>query len=91
MHILSAISALSFFALVLTAIAIARHVRSRRASTQPQRGFAHHLFAAAEDLASRSPRSLSQQSVKGVMTKNSSQAPRLQANAGNQSTTSKHF
>lgn len=85
MHILSAISALSFFALVLTAIGIARRVRSSRASTHPQLDFAHHLFAAAKDQDSRRPLTLAQQSVKEVMANENSQAPHLQANVRTQS------
>jgi hypothetical protein len=102
MHILFAISALGFFALVLAASAIVRHVRSTRRPTHPQNDFAQHLFAAVEDQDSRRPRALEEQSVQDVIAKNSwNRTPeaitelmhnlRLQANAPNQSTSSKRF
>jgi hypothetical protein len=69
MHILSAISALCFFALVLAAIAIARHVRNRRTSTHPQHDFAQHLFAAIEDRNSRVPHPVPQQTVRDILAK----------------------
>jgi hypothetical protein len=91
MHILSAISTLCFVALAITAIAIVRRVRLSRRSTHPQHDFAQHLFAAAEDQDSRDPRTLPQQSVKGVMAKKNYRTPPLQANARSQSTSSKRF
>jgi hypothetical protein len=93
MYILFAISILCFFALVLAAIAIARHVRSRKTSTNPQNDFARHLFAAAEDQNSRTPRTLPGQNVKDVIAKqswNHALEP-IQANAANQSISSKRF
>jgi hypothetical protein len=69
MHILFDISALCFFALVLTAAAIARHVSTPRASTPRQHDFAQHLFAAAEEQNSRAPRSLSYQTVNDIRAK----------------------
>jgi hypothetical protein len=69
MHILFAISALCFFALVLTAVAIARHVQTRRASTHSQQDFAQHLFAAAEDQNSRIPHNLPNQTVRDIRAK----------------------
>jgi hypothetical protein len=75
MYILFAISALCFLALLLAAIAIARHVHfSRGASAEPphsQRDFAGHLFAAASDQNSRIPRTAPQQTVKDVLAKKS--------------------
>jgi hypothetical protein len=55
MYILFAISILCLFALMLAAVAIARHVRTGRVSAGPQPDFAHHLFAAAADQDSRTP------------------------------------
>jgi uncharacterized membrane protein YccC len=75
MYILFAISAFCFFALLLAAVAIARHVRSSREASgkQPhsQRDFAEHLFAAASDQNSRIPRPQPQQTVKQVLAKKS--------------------
>jgi hypothetical protein len=71
MYILFAISILCFFALVLAAVAIARHVRTRGATSGPQPDFAQHLFAAVEDQDSRTPRTLPQQNVKNVFAKTS--------------------
>jgi hypothetical protein len=90
MHILFAISALCFLALVLTAIAMVRHVRSNRRPAHSQRNFAQHLFAAAKDQDSRDPRTLLQQSVKDVMTAKR-KTLRHQANTSYQSTSSKRF
>jgi hypothetical protein len=96
MHILFAISALCFFALVLTAVAIARHVRARRTSTRPQHDFAQHLFAAVEDRNSRVPHTLPQQTVRDILAKKSWNESseivtiRLETRA-HQSTSSKRF
>jgi hypothetical protein len=93
MYILLAISILSFFALLLAAVAIARHVRIRRVSNEPQPDFAQHLFAAAEDQDSLAPRAVQQQSAKNVMGKtnwNSAFDPTL-ANTLNQSISSKRL
>jgi hypothetical protein len=76
MHTLFAISALCFLALVLTAIAMVRHVRSNRRPAHPQRDFAQHLFAAAKD--------------QDVLTAKS-RTLRLQVNVRSQSTSSKRF
>jgi hypothetical protein len=65
MYFLFAISLLCFFVIALTAITIARHVRSSRTSIHRQRDFAQHLFAASADQAPRRPRPITQQSVKG--------------------------
>jgi hypothetical protein len=67
MHILFAISILCFFALVLMATAIVRHRLTRPTSTQPQQDFAQHLFEAAEDQDSRTPRTLPQQTVRDIL------------------------
>ena len=93
MYILLAISLLCFFALLLAAVAIARHVRNRRVPNEPHPDFAQHLFAAAEDQDSLTPRPLPQQSVKNVMGKtswNSALEPTL-ANTRNQSISSKRL
>jgi len=93
MYILLAISILCFFALLLAAVAIARHVRTRRVSAEPQPDFAQHLFAAVEDQESLTPRTLPQQGVKDVMGKtswNSALDPTL-ANTWNQSISSKRL
>jgi hypothetical protein len=90
MYILFAISLLCFFVLALTAITIARHLRSSRTSTYRQRDFAQHLFAAA-DQDSRRLRPFTQQSVKEVLARMRYQTPPLQANTGNQPTSSKPF
>jgi hypothetical protein len=80
MYILFAISAFCFFALLLAAVAIARHVRSNReAGRKPfpsQRDFAEHLFAAANDQNSRMPRTQPQQTVRQVLAKKSWNQPR---------------
>ena len=67
MYILLEISILCFFALLLAAVAIARHVRARRAPAAPQPDFAQHLFAAAEDQDSLTLRTVPQQNVKDVV------------------------
>jgi hypothetical protein len=90
MYILFAISSLCFIVLALAAVAIARHVRSSRASEHPQHDFAHHLHAAAADQDSRTPSTLTQ-SVKDVAAKKSHKTLHPQATAGNQSTSSKRF
>lgn len=69
MHILFDISALCFFALVLTAAAIARHVNTRRATTSRQLDFAQHLFTAAEEQNSREPRTLTHQTIRDIHAK----------------------
>ena len=71
MYILLAISILCFFALLRAAVAIARHVRARRVRNEPQPDFAQHLFAAAKDQDSFTPRTLPQQNIKDVMRKTS--------------------
>jgi hypothetical protein len=48
MYVLLAIAILCSFALLRAAIAIARHVPTRRISAEQQTDFAHHLFAAAK-------------------------------------------
>ena len=75
MHILFAISALCLFALVFTAIAIARHLRASRTSTPPQPDFAQYLFAAAEDQNSRIPQAVPRQTVKEILGKKSQNQP----------------
>jgi hypothetical protein len=69
MHILFDISVLCSSALVLTAVAIARHVRTLRASTDPKQDFAHHLFTAAEDQNSRLPHTIPHQTVRDIHAK----------------------
>jgi hypothetical protein len=64
MYILFAISMLCLFALVLAAVAIARHVRAGRGSASPQPDFSQHLFAAAADQDSRP---IPQQNAKDVV------------------------
>ena len=75
MYILYAISALCFLALLLAAIAIARHVRSNRGtdrnSPRSQHNFAQSLVAAASDQNSRIPRNAPQQTVKQVLARKS--------------------
>jgi hypothetical protein len=56
MYILFSISILCFFALLLAAVALAWHVRTRQVADTPQPDFAQHLFAAVEDQDSRTPR-----------------------------------
>jgi hypothetical protein len=93
MYILLAISTFYFFALLLAAVAIVRHVRARRVSAGPHRDFAQHLFEAAKDQDSGTPRPLPQQNVKDVIAKtswNSALEPPL-ANTWNQSISSKRL
>jgi hypothetical protein len=93
MYILLAISILCFFALVLAAIAIARHVRTRRISAGQQTDFAHHLFAAAKDQDARTPRTLTQQNIRDVVARaswNRALEPTL-ADTRNQSISSKRL
>jgi len=93
MYILLAIAILCFFALLLAAIAIARHVRSRRRSAGSQADFACYLFAAVNDQDSRIPRSLPQQNIRGVIAEtswNRALEPTL-ADIRNQSISSKRF
>ena len=93
MYILLAISIFCFFALLLATLAITRHLHSRRILASPQPDFAHHLFAAAEDQDSLTPRTVPQQSVKDVMRK-TSWNPTLEptpANTRNQSISSKRL
>ena len=92
MYILLAISILCFFALVLAAVAIAQHVRSRRLSAGPQTDFADYLFAAAKGQYPRTPRTLPRQDIR-VITKttwNRALEPTL-ADTWNQSISSKRF
>jgi hypothetical protein len=92
MNILFTISILCFFALVLGAIAIARRVRSRKTSTNPQNDFAQHLFAAAEDQASSAFRTLPLQNVKDAIAKQSrNHALEPIQDAASQSISSKRF
>jgi hypothetical protein len=93
MSILFTISILCFFALVLGAIAIARHVRFGKKSTNPQNDFAHHLFAAAEQQAPRAPRTLPLQNVQDAIAKQSRNhaLEQIQADAANRSISSKRF
>ena len=67
MYILLVISIFCFFALLLATLAITRHLRSRRILASPQPDFAQHLFAAAKEQDSRTPRTLPQQDVKDVV------------------------
>jgi hypothetical protein len=93
MYILVAIAIFCFFALLLAAIAIVPHVRSRRRSAGPESDFAHHLFAAVNDQNSRTPRTLSQQNIKDVVAEtswNRALEPTL-ADIRNQSISSKRF
>jgi hypothetical protein len=66
---LFAISTLCFLALVLTAIVVARHVRSRRTPAYAQPDFARHLIAAAKDQDSRATHTLRHQTVQGILAK----------------------
>lgn len=83
MYILFAISAFCFLALLLAAIAIARHVRSSRETgrnpSNSQHDFAQHLYAAASDQNSRLPRAQPQQTVKQVLAKKSWNQSRSEA------------
>jgi hypothetical protein len=93
MYILLAIAILCFLGLLLAAITIARHVRSRRKSAGPQTDFAHHLFAAANLEDSRTPRTLPQPNVRDVVAEaswNRAVEPIL-ADIRNQSISSKRF
>jgi hypothetical protein len=92
MYILLAISILCFFALVLAAVAMARHVRSRQAPTGPQPDFAQHVFAAIKNQDSRTPRTLPQQDATVIAKTNLYHAfePTL-ADTRNQSISSKRF
>jgi hypothetical protein len=93
MYILVAIAIFCFFALLLAAIAIVPHVRSRRRSAGPESDFAHHLFAAVNDQNSRTPRTLPQQNIKDVVAEtswNRALEPTL-ADIRNQSISSKRF
>jgi hypothetical protein len=93
MYILLAISILCCFALLLAAVAIAWHVRTRRAPADQQPDFAQHLFAAAKDQDSLIPRTIPQQNVKDVFVKtswNHALEPTL-ADTRNQSISSKRF
>jgi hypothetical protein len=87
MHTLSAISALCFLALVLATVLVARHLRSRRASTVPQNDFAHYLFAAAADQDPGRSHAHEQQSMANKI----DQTFGPQAIVRNQSTASKLF
>jgi len=97
MNILFAISALCFFALVLAAFAIGRHIRPGHSrnliSTHPQPDFAQHLFAAVKDQDSRTPRPVPQQDVKSVMAKKSWRPALepIQANTSNPSLSPERF
>ena len=96
MHILFDISALCFFALALTAVAIVRHVSTRRASHPRQQDFAQHLFTAAEEQNSRTPRTLSHQTLSDIhANKDWSQSSNMASAAPNpdkpQSTSPKRF
>jgi hypothetical protein len=71
MYILLAIAIFCFFALLLAAIAIVRHVRSRRASAEPESDFAHHLFAAVNDQDPRTPRTFPQQNIQDLVAETS--------------------
>jgi hypothetical protein len=93
MYILLAISILCFFALLLAAVAIAQHVRTRRVPAGLQPDFAQHLFAAAEDQESLTPRTVPQQNAKEVVATtswNSALEPTL-ASTRNQSISSKRL
>src|SRR6266481_3187089 len=91
MYILRVISIFCFFALLLATLAITRRLRSRRILASPQPDFARHLFAAAEEQNSRTPRTLPQQKVKDVVATTSwnSALEITPANTRNQSTSSK--
>jgi hypothetical protein len=91
MYILFAISFLCLFVLTITAIAVARRVRSGKKSDHPQHDFAEHLFAAVKDQHSdQSSRTVRQQNVKDLATgKLWNPVPEpIQANARNQSISS---
>jgi hypothetical protein len=92
MYILLAISIPCFFALVLAAVAIARHVRSRQVPAKPQPDFAQHLFAAVKNQDSRTPNTLPQQNAGMIAKTNLNHAfePSL-ADTRNQSISSKRF
>jgi hypothetical protein len=92
MYFLLAISILCFFALVLAAVAIARHVRSRRVPAGPQPDFAQHLLAAVKNHDSRTPRTLPQQDGRSIAKTimNHTFEPTL-ADTRNQSISSKRF
>ena len=92
MYILVAIAIFCFFALLLAAIAIVPHVRSRRRSAGPESDFAHHLFPAVNDKDSGTPRTL-QQNIRDVVAETSSnRAPEsILANTSNPSISSKRF
>jgi hypothetical protein len=92
MYILLAISILCFFALVLAAVAIARHVRSRWVSAGRQTDFAEYLLAAVKDQAPRTSRTLPQQDVTVIAKTSWNRAlqPSL-ADTRNQSISSKRF
>jgi len=93
MYILLAIAILCFFALLLAAIAIARHVRSRRRSAGSQADFAHYLFEAVNDQDSRMRRTLPQQNIRDVIAETSWNRPLepTLADIRNQSISSKRF
>jgi hypothetical protein len=93
MYILLAIAILSFSALLFAVLAIARRVRTRRVPAESQPDFAQHLFAAAKDQDSVTPRTLPQQNVKDVIAKtgwNPALEPTL-ADIRNQSISSMHL
>jgi len=92
MYILLAIATLCFFAVLLAAIAFARHVRARRISAAPQTDFAHHLFAAANHQDSRTQPNLPQQNIKDVIAETSwNRALEPSANTRSQSISSKRL
>jgi hypothetical protein len=93
MYILVAIAIFCFFALLLAAIAIARYVRSRRGSAEPQPDFAHHLVAAVNGQDSHIPRTLPQQNIKDVVAETSWKCAleSTLADIRNQSISSKRF
>jgi len=79
MYILFAISIFCFLALVLSATAIVRHVRSNRhherVYANPFDDFSQHLFAAIEDQDSRRPRIPPQQTMRDILAKKSWNLP----------------
>jgi hypothetical protein len=92
MYILLAISILCFFALALAAVAMARHVRSRRAPAGPQTNFAQHLFAAVKHQDSRTPCTLPQQDGSSIAKTNLDHAfESTLADTRTQSISSKRF
>jgi hypothetical protein len=91
MYVLLAISVLCFFALVLAAVAIARHVRSRQVPTGQQPDFAQHVFAAIKNQDSRTPRTLQQQDARVIAKTNLHHAEPTFADTRNQSISSKRF